>query len=61
MADKLEDLLKLNAESLALCFTVETYEETKMVMESYKMALNGEKIKNPFDRITRGHFYRGVE
>ena len=61
MADKLDDILELNPDGLKLIFTTETKEEVKSVIEAYKKALSGEVPKKVFDKITRGHFYRGVE
>ncbi len=61
MADKMDDILTTNAEVLRLKFTTETGEECKKVIRAYKDALNGKKPEKVFDKITRGHFYRGVE
>ncbi len=61
MADKLDDILELNPDSLKLIFTTETKEEVKSVTEAYKKAMSGEAPKKVSGKITRGHFYRGVE
>lgn len=61
MADKLSDILELGAEYLRLHFTIETKEETKRVIKAYQEALEGNAPHGVFDKITRGHFYRGVE
>jgi len=61
MADKMEDLLKTNAEVFRLMFTTETKEECKNVILAYQKALLGNVPKPVFSKITRGHFYRGVE
>lgn len=61
MADKLSDLLSLGADTLRLNFTIETKEETARVIKAYQQALEGKTPSAVFDKITRGHFYRGVE
>lgn len=61
MADKAEDLLSLNATVLRLLFTTENYEECRHVIAAYKAGLSGKAPHKVFERITRGHFYRGVE
>ncbi len=61
MADKLGDIISLNAAALRLVFTTETGEELKQVVAAYKAGLNGRVPRKVFDKITRGHFYRGVE
>lgn len=61
MADKMGDLLSLSVDVLRLKFTTETKDETKKVIKAYKDAISGKIPNAVFDRITRGHFYRGVE
>ncbi len=61
MADKMEDLLSLNAAVLRLSFTTEDYDECRHVIAAYRTALLGKTPHKVFDNITRGHFYRGVE
>lgn len=61
MADKGSDLLSLNVDVIRLKFTTETPEEVKKVINAYETALSGNTPKGVFDRITRGHFYRGAE
>ncbi len=61
MADKGGDLLSLNVDAIRLKFTTETPTETKQVIAAYIDAISGKTPNGVFDRITRGHFYRGVE
>lgn len=61
MADKMDDLLSLDVDVLRLKFTTETGDETKKVIRAYRDALSGKTPSAVFERITRGHFYRGVE
>lgn len=61
MADKTDDILTIGASMLRLVFTTETGEECRRVIAAYKSALNGRMPSKVFDKITRGHFYRGVE
>ncbi len=61
MADKAEDLLSLNAAVLRLAFTTESYDECRHVIAAYQAGLSGKTPHKVFDKITRGHFYRGVE
>ena len=61
MADKIEDVLSVNPDAIRLLFTTESGEETAEVIRAYKKALSGDVPGGVFDRITRGHFYRGVE
>lgn len=61
MADKWTDLLSLNVDVIRLKFTTETATEVKKVIDSYKEGLSGVTPKGVFDKITRGHFYRGAE
>lgn len=61
MADKLSDLLSLGVDTLRLNFTIETKEETVRVIKAYQQAMEGTVPSAVFDKITRGHFYRGVE
>ena len=61
MADKWSDLLSLNVDVIRLKFTTETPDEVKRVINAYKEGLSGKTPKGVFDRITRGHFYRGAE
>lgn len=61
MADKAEDLLSLNAAVLRLAFTTESYDECRQIIVAYQAGLSGKTPHKVFDKITRGHFYRGVE
>ena len=61
MADKAADLVSLNVDALRLKFTTETADEVKKVINAYKCGLSGNIPKGVFDKITRGHFYRGAE
>ena len=62
MADKLKDLLKLNASALRLIFTVENFAECGKIIREYSDGLAGKRIETPIENsFTRGHFYRGVE
>ena len=61
MADKIEDVLSIGTDAIRLMFTTESGKETAEVIRAYKQALAGTVPEKIFDRITRGHFYRGVE
>ena len=61
MADKWEDLLSLNVDVIRLKFTTETPQEVKKVINAYKEGLSHNTPRGVFDKITRGHFYRGAE
>ena len=61
MADKLDDIVSLNAGAIRLVFTTETGDEVKKVLSAYQAGLMGKAPRGVFDKITRGHFYRGVE
>lgn len=61
MADKWADLLSLNIDTIRLKFTTESAQEVKKVINAYKDAMTGVTPKGVFDKITRGHFYRGAE
>ena len=61
LADKGEDLLSLNVDALRLKFTTEDKKTTKAVIKAYQDALMLKTPKGVFSKITRGHFYRGVE
>ena len=61
MADKWVDLLSLNVDVIRLKFTTESHNEVKKVINAYKDAMAGITPKGVFDKITRGHFYRGAE
>ena len=54
MADKLDDLEKLNVSAFRFLFTTETLKEIDNIIDLYKM-----RKKATFD-YTRGHYYRGV-
>ena len=41
--------------------TKETAEEVKKVIGAYKEGISGNTPRGVFDKITRGHFYRGAE
>lgn len=61
LADKGEDLLSLNVDAIRLKFTTEDKKTTKAVIKAYQYALMLKTPKGVFSKITRGHFYRGVE
>lgn len=61
MADKMADLSGLNVWAYRLLFTTETYAECKKVMEAYRTGMEKGVPHKVFEKITRGHFYRGVE
>ncbi|MBR4874233.1 MAG: U32 family peptidase [Clostridia bacterium] len=61
MADKCEDFLSVKPDAVRLNFTTESYDECKNIILAYKSGLSGKPPKKVFDKITRGHFYRGVE
>lgn len=61
MADKAADLVSLNVDAIRLKFTTETPDEVKKVIKAYQDGLSGTVPKGVFDKITRGHFYRGAE
>lgn len=61
MADKMEEVCALRPHAVRLMFTTETGAETRRVINAYQEALSGGSPEKPADRITRGHFYRGVE
>lgn len=61
MADKASDLLSLNVDAIRLKFTTESAQEVKKVISAYKDGMSGITPKGVFDKITRGHFYRGAE
>ena len=61
MADKWEDLLSMNVSAIRLKFTTETHAEVKKVIAAYKEGISGNTPRGVFDKITRGHFYRGAE
>jgi putative protease len=44
-----------------LAFTVETAEETKKILEYYRLLDEGMAEQLPFDEFTTGHEKRGVE
>ncbi len=61
LADKPDDLLSLNVDAIRLKFTTEDEKTTKAVIKAYQDALMLKTPKGVFSKITRGHFYRGVE
>ena len=61
LADKGEDLLSLNVDAIRLKFTIESAQITQKVIDAYLDALSLKTPKGVFSKITRGHFYRGVE
>ena len=61
LADKGEDLLSLNVDAIRLKFTTEDKKTTQAVIKAYQDALMLKTPKGIFSKITRGHFYRGVE
>ena len=57
-----DSVKRLAPEGLRLCFTIETGEETKAVLNAFAAEfIRGENADPPFTEFTRGHFRRGVE
>lgn len=57
-----DSVKRLAPEGLRLCFTIETGEETKAVLNAFAAEfIRGENAEPPFAEFTRGHFRRGVE
>lgn len=57
-----DSVKRLAPEGLRLCFTIETGEETKAVLNAFTAEfIRGENAEPPFTEVTRGHFRRGVE
>lgn len=57
-----DSVKRLAPEGLRLCFTIETGEETKAVLNAFAAeSIRGENAEPPFTEFTRGHFRRGVE
>ena len=57
-----DSVKRLAPEGLRLCFTIETGEETKAVLNVFAAEfIRGENAEPPFTEFTRGHFRRGVE
>ena len=57
-----DSVKRLALEGLRLCFTIETGEETKAVLNAFAAEfIRGENAEPPFTEFTRGHFRRGVE
>ena len=57
-----DSVKRLAPEGLRLCFTIETGEETKAVLNAFAAEfIRGENVEPPFTEFTRGHFRRGVE
>lgn len=53
---------RLAPQGLRLCFTMESQDETKEVLDAFSGDLiRGEEKEPPFKEFTRGHFRRGVE
>lgn len=62
IADKLENIKKLQIRAIRLIFTVEKSAECGKIIEEYKMALEGKDVASPQENtFTRGHFFRGVD
>ena len=61
MADKMEDILSVHPDAVRLMFTTESGTETESIIRAYRDALAGNVPHTPLARITRGHYYRGVE
>ena len=62
IADKLENIKKLQIRAIRLIFTVEKSAECGKIIEEYKMALEGKDLPSPQENtFTRGHFFRGVD
>lgn len=61
MADKLDDVLTVHTNAIRLVFSTETGEACQQIIAAYQSGLNGTTPRKVFDKITRGHFYRGVE
>lgn len=57
-----DSVKRLAPEGLRLCFTIETGEETRAVLNAFAAEfIRGENAEPPFTEFTRGHFRRGVE
>lgn len=57
-----DSVKRLAPEGLRLCFTIETGEETKAVLNAFAAEfIRGENAEPAFTEFTRGHFRRGVE
>ena len=57
-----DSVKRLAPEGLRLCFTIETGEETKAVLNAFAAEfIRGENAEPPFTEFTRGHFRRGVQ
>lgn len=57
-----DSVKRLAPEGLRLCFTIETGEETKAVLNAFAAEfIREENAEPPFTEFTRGHFRRGVE
>ena len=57
-----DSVKRLAPEGLRLCFTIETGEETKAVLNAFAAEfIRGENAEPPFTEFTRGPFRRGVE
>lgn len=57
-----DSVKRLAPEGLRLCFTIETGEETKAVLNAFAAEfIRGENAEPQFTEFTRGHFRRGVE
>ena len=57
-----DSVKRLAPEGLRLCFTIETGEETKAVLNAFAAEfIRGENAEPPFTEFTIGHFRRGVE
>ncbi|MBE7047792.1 MAG: U32 family peptidase [Ruminococcaceae bacterium] len=61
MADRIDEMSKMQIDGLRLSFTLENYETCCNVIKEYQEALGGKTKKRPTYDFTRGHFYRGME
>ncbi len=62
MYNRVENLVKLNADFIRLDFTMETPSEIKNIVSSFVNALDhGNILNDPSRKQTYGHYFRGVE
>ncbi|MDD6214662.1 MAG: U32 family peptidase [Firmicutes bacterium] len=62
VADRIDELKKIEIGALRLIFTVENSEECGKIINIYTSALSGRTVgKLPDNTFTRGHFFRGAE
>ncbi len=62
LIDQMKDIRKLSVSSMRLSFTIESAEETGVILQSYVSAFTDHHTLQPVhESFTRGHFKRGVE